>query len=462
MNDDTAISLVNVSKVFKRYHRPVDRLKEILLPGRSQAEEFWALQDISLTIPKGETVGIVGRNGSGKSTLLQIIARTLQPTSGMVGVEGRVSALLELGSGFNPEFTGRQNVFFNGRILGLSQTEIESKFDKIAAFADIDEFIDQPVKTYSSGMFVRLAFAVAVHVDPDILIVDEALSVGDGVFVHKCINKIKTFQSSGGTILFVSHDTGSINRLCSKCFWINDGRIVDQGLPIDVSKSYQSWTYQQINKQFKSEATESAEVTKLPSLETVKTSESSQVDKTADKSSIDSNSSINSYSGRQFVGFPNAERCGTGRCELTHFKLLDSQEAETSFCMPEQALSLSLECVAHDYIDQPVVGIQMFDRLRVPVIGWNTLQYNCQIQPLEKGDRIIVLFKIKWPHLKSDNYALEPAVANGTQDSHEILDWLFSPITLQSGEAGATFGFLRMTDVQVSHEVKRAARSLQV
>ena len=166
MNDDTAISLVNVSKVFKRYHHPVDRLKELLLPGRQRAEEFWALKDITLTISKGETVGIVGRNGSGKSTLLQTIVGTLQPTTGEVNARGRVSALLELGSGFNPEFTGRQNIFFNGQILGLSKAEIEAKLDRIIAFADIGDFIDQPVKTYSSGMFVRLGFSVAVHVDP--------------------------------------------------------------------------------------------------------------------------------------------------------------------------------------------------------------------------------------------------------------------------------------------------------
>jgi lipopolysaccharide transport system ATP-binding protein len=182
MGEEIAISLKNVSKCYKRYARPVDRLKEILLPGKSIAQEFWALRDINLEIPKGETLGIIGQNGSGKSTMLQIIAKTLTPTTGEVQVNGRVSALLELGSGFNPEFTGRQNVFFNGRLLGLSHEEIEDKFDEIAAFADIGDFIDQPVKTYSSGMFVRLAFAVAVSVNPDILIVDEALAVGDIYF----------------------------------------------------------------------------------------------------------------------------------------------------------------------------------------------------------------------------------------------------------------------------------------
>ncbi len=201
MSEELAISLRGVSKCFKRYDRPVDRLKELLIPGKSRAQEFWALRDIDLDVPKGQTLGIVGRNGSGKSTLLQIIAGTLTPTTGMVQVNGRVSALLELGSGFNPEFTGRQNVFFNGQLLGLTKGEVEERFDEIAGFADIGDFIDQPVKTYSSGMFVRLAFAVAVHVDPEVLIVDEALAVGDGVFVHKCMARIKSFRDEGGTIL---------------------------------------------------------------------------------------------------------------------------------------------------------------------------------------------------------------------------------------------------------------------
>ena len=228
---NTAISLSNISKVFKQYHRPIDRLQEILLPKKQRSVDFWALRDIDLEVMKGETVGIVGRNGSGKSTLLQIIAGTLQPTTGDLKVYGRISALLELGSGFNPEFTGRQNVFFNGRILGLSQTEIAARFDKIATFADIGEFIDQPVKTYSSGMFVRLAFSVAVHVDPEILIVDEALAVGDVLFQHRCMQCINSLADAGTTILFVSHDASSILRLCNRAILLEEGCKIREGDP---------------------------------------------------------------------------------------------------------------------------------------------------------------------------------------------------------------------------------------
>lgn len=243
MSNDVAIALKSISKLYKRYNHPSDRFKEILLPGKVRSENFWALRDISLQIKKGETVGIIGRNGSGKSTLLQIIAGTLQPTTGEVQVNGRISALLELGSGFNPEFTGRQNVFFNARILGLSKEETEDKFDKIAAFADIGEFINQPVKTYSSGMFIRLAFAVASSIDPDIFIVDEALSVGDEAFQRKCFARIYAIQESGASILFVSHAANSIIELCSKALLIDQGDLLITGLPKTVITQYQKLIY---------------------------------------------------------------------------------------------------------------------------------------------------------------------------------------------------------------------------
>lgn len=243
MGEEVVISLNNISKSFKQYTHPVDRLKELLLPTKSRAQEFWALRDINLQIFQGQTVGIVGRNGSGKSTLLQIIVKTLTPTTGDVIVKGRVAALLELGSGFNPEFTGRQNVFFNGRILGLSQGEIEAKFDEITAFADIGDFINQPVKTYSSGMFVRLAFAVAISSNPDILVVDEALSVGDEAFQRKCFSRIQSIQERGGTILFVSHSAASIIELCQIAFLIDRGELLLKGAPKLVVSKYQKLIY---------------------------------------------------------------------------------------------------------------------------------------------------------------------------------------------------------------------------
>ncbi|HEY9634176.1 MAG TPA: ABC transporter ATP-binding protein [Coleofasciculaceae cyanobacterium] len=235
---EIAISLNNVSKCYKRYSRPVARLKELLLPGKSHAEDFWALRDINLEVAKGETLGIIGQNGSGKSTLLQIIAGTLTPTTGEVRVNGRVSALLELGSGFNPEFTGRQNVFFNGRILGLSREEIEAKFYDIAAFAEIGDFLDQPVKTYSSGMVLRLAFAVVANTEPDILIVDEALAVGDARFQARCMKRIRQLKEQGATILFVSHDCSSVKMLCQRAALMSSGTLLKSGNPKYVVDYY--------------------------------------------------------------------------------------------------------------------------------------------------------------------------------------------------------------------------------
>ncbi|MBC6475769.1 MAG: ABC transporter ATP-binding protein [Hormoscilla sp. GM102CHS1] len=240
---EIAISLKKISKCFQRYARPADRLKELLFPGKSLAQKFWALRDLDLEVPKGQTLGIVGRNGSGKSTLLQIIAATLTPTTGVVEVQGRISALLELGSGFNPEFTGRQNVFFNGQLLGLSRQDIEDNFDDITAFADIGDFLEQPVKTYSSGMFVRLAFAVATSAEPDILIVDEALSVGDEAFQRKCFARIQDIRDRGGTILFVSHAAATIVELCDRAILLDGGELLLQGTPKFVVSKYQEFIY---------------------------------------------------------------------------------------------------------------------------------------------------------------------------------------------------------------------------
>ncbi|MEH2282949.1 MAG: ABC transporter ATP-binding protein [Nostoc sp.] len=448
MGEQIAISLKNVSKCFKRYARPVDRLKEILLPGKSRADEFWALHDINLDIPKGETVGIIGQNGSGKSTLLQIIAGTLTQTKGDVKVNGRVSALLELGSGFNPEFTGQQNVFFNGQILGLSKTELEQKFEEIAAFADIGDFIDEPVKTYSSGMFVRLAFAVAINVNPEILIIDEALSVGDGIFVHRCMAKIKDFQDSGGTILFVSHDIASVNRLCSSAIWINHGQIVEKGTPVDISKSYQAWVYGKINDGIRKKTERLSD--SQPDIEIIKNYEGN-IEVKSEK--YIENWNQNYFTNKEFLAFPTVKRFGTGRCEILSLEILNDKGEKTGFVMPDDTLIICTKVVSHDYIESPIVGITMYDRLRVPITAWNTTQYKHPLPKFEKEKLITVIFKIKWPHIKSDSYSLEPAVADGSQESHEMMDWLQAPMVIESGVTDLTFGFIRFTKVTVSHEV---------
>ena len=241
--NDLVVQAESLGKCYRIYKSPKDRLKQAIWRGsRKYYREFWALRDMSLSITRGETLGIIGRNGSGKSTLLQMICGTLTPSEGSVKTVGRVAALLELGSGFNPEFTGRDNIAINARLLGLSEKEIEDKFDQIVEFAEIGQFIDQPVKTYSSGMFVRLAFAIASHSDPDILIVDEALSVGDIAFQNKCILRIKKLRDSGLTLIFVSHDLSTLQLICDRAIWIHEGKLKEAGDPVQVSQEYYALT----------------------------------------------------------------------------------------------------------------------------------------------------------------------------------------------------------------------------
>lgn len=257
MSSEIAIKVENLSKCYQIYNQPSDRLKQFVLPRFQRAlgaaskqyfSEFWALNDVSFEVKKAETVGIIGRNGSGKSTLLQLICGTLNPTSGSIQIHGRIAALLELGSGFNPEFTGRENVFMNGAVLGLSREEVYQRFNDIAAFADIGDFIEQPVKTYSSGMVVRLAFAVAINVDPDILVVDEALSVGDELFQRKCFARIEAIRASGATILLVSHSGTQIIEYCDRAILLESGKQIFSGSPKDTVGLFQKLLYAPFDK----------------------------------------------------------------------------------------------------------------------------------------------------------------------------------------------------------------------
>lgn len=249
MCSDMAITVRNLSKHYQVYDAPKDRLKQMLWRGRRRYyREFCALNDVSFDVGTGETVGIIGSNGSGKSTLLQIICGVLTPTSGTVQCSGRVAALLELGSGFNPEFSGHDNLLLNATILGLSREEALARYDDIVRFADIGSFIHQPVKTYSSGMYVRLAFAVAIHVSPDILVVDEALAVGDAAFQCKCLDRLQAMCDSGTSVLFVSHDIGSIKRFCSRAIWLHQGKMAMQGEVHHVADAYQSFVREQTQR----------------------------------------------------------------------------------------------------------------------------------------------------------------------------------------------------------------------
>jgi len=281
-SDDVVISVKNLSKCFHIYATPGDRFKQFVLPRiqgltskhpKRYFEEFWALNNVSFDIKKGETVGIVGRNGSGKSTLLQLICGTLNPSSGSIETNGRVAALLELGSGFNPEFTGRENVYLNGTILGLKKSEIDDRFDEIITFADIGAFIDQPIKTYSSGMVVRLAFAIVINVDPQILIVDEALSVGDELFQRKCFSKLEALRARGTTILFVSHSGNTVVELCDNAILLDGGEMLAMGMPKKIVGRYQKLLYVPLEKrqEARQNIIEEAKTEKVLSIDVVAT-----------------------------------------------------------------------------------------------------------------------------------------------------------------------------------------------
>lgn len=257
MSSEVAVKVERLSKCYQIYEEPRDRLKQFILPRiqrllslqpKEYFRGFWALNDISFEVKKGETVGIIGRNGSGKSTLLQMICGTLNPSNGSIKVNGRIAALLELGSGFNPEFTGRENVYMNAALIGLSRDEIDARLEDVVSFADIGEFINQPVKTYSSGMVVRLAFAIAINADPEILIVDEALSVGDELFQRKCFARIEMIRMKGGTILFVSHSASTIVDLCDKAILIDEGQMISIGSPKNIVGLYQKLLYAPADK----------------------------------------------------------------------------------------------------------------------------------------------------------------------------------------------------------------------
>lgn len=330
MSSDTVIHANKLSKCYRLYDKPMDRLKQMFVANsRKYYREFWALRDVSLEIKKGQTIGVIGRNGAGKSTLLQMICGTVTPSSGGVQVNGRVAALLELGAGFNPEFTGRENVFLNATILGLSRSEVKDRFNVIADFSDIGAAIEQPIKTYSSGMVVRLAFAVAVHTDPDVLIVDEALAVGDLVFQARCLDHIKKMKERGCTTLFVTHDIGTFQTLCDYGFLLDGGQIVSEGDPQKLAAQY----YQM------SQERETISL-KRPTMPVA--------DALAEHKDLPSEFSIETkaHSVSQAVAYES--RFGTYAAEITAFRIINEQGQQTKSLEVGKAFSVEIDVSVHE------------------------------------------------------------------------------------------------------------------
>lgn len=409
-SNNVVLRVSNVGKCFHIYDRPQDRLKQSIVPriqrifGLAQSrymKEFWALREISFEVKKGETVGIIGRNGSGKSTLLQILCGTLAPTTGTVDVMGRVAALLELGAGFNPEFTGRENVYMNATVLGLTNEQINAKFDDIAAFADIGEFIEQPVKTYSSGMYVRLAFAVIAHVDAEILVVDEALSVGDAIFTQKCMRFIRSFQERG-TLFFVSHDMGAVQNLCKTAIWLGNGRIMQTGLSKAVAEAYLKYTLQ--------ETYGDAVNLKATSGTNPATIEA--------ESAPAAPPTITRSEDAPIVGvqpnLANATGWKTGGAEILSVEIFKLDGRASDLFTGGERVNLVVKARANMALPKPILGFLVKDRLGQDLFGENTLPFTAlEPRSVQAGATFFAEFTFTLPMLPNGHYAVMASVADG-------------------------------------------------
>jgi lipopolysaccharide transport system ATP-binding protein len=456
---DCAIKVDNVSKAYTIWRDPAARLKHPFLdlagelfPGlrpridqkmQGLCSEFYALRDVSFEVRKGESVGIIGRNGSGKSTLLQIIAGTLQPTEGSVTVNGRVAALLELGSGFNPEFTGRENVYLNCSILGLTKEETEARFDSIAEFADIGDFLEQPVKTYSSGMTMRLAFAVIAHVDAEILIVDEALAVGDVFFVQKCMRFIREFQKKG-TLLLVTHDTSGVRTLCQEALWLEKGVTRGYGSSKEISERYLEAVYAERQGVVFFEKAEQKPRQELP------IQEESLIDQRAE---FLNNSNLRN--DLQIFEFnPDSSAFGAGGAIIEEVRLLDAATGSPlAFGVGGEEVILSITARAKVDLDSPIIGFYLKNHLGQELFGDNTylshLNSPCTVSA---GSSVTATFRFQMPYLPPGDYMFATACANGTQEEHVQHHWLHEALSFKSQSTHAVGGLigLPMLGVQLS------------
>lgn len=403
---EIAVSVTDLSKKYHMYNKPTDRLKEAFhFQRKVYHREFWALKNISFELPKGEALGVIGRNGCGKSTLLQLVSGILQPTSGTVRVNGRISALLELGSGFNPEFTGRNNVYMNGALMGFSKKEMEGKFSAIEEFAEIGDFIDQPVKTYSSGMFVRLAFACAISVEPDILVVDEALSVGDVFFQQKCFTKIREIISKGTTCLFVSHDTAAVMNTCNRVILLSNGEIDFMGSPEETVSRYYSRLGSRAGAGRHSFRKEPAgtlgEAVKISPAEII---EHNLLD--ADR-----------------------KRHGAGGLEILAARIMDKNGRDTLEVRMLEQLEFYILLKAREDIFSPSAGIHLFDRMGNLIFAVGTRQLRQRLPDLLAEQELIVKMDITF-NIQPGEYTFslgtsEPSVEGPNvgylHDRHEML-----------------------------------------
>jgi len=407
-------------------------------------KDFYALKDINLTVRRGESVGIVGRNGSGKSTLLQIVAGTLTPTSGTAKINGRVAALLELGSGFNPEFTGRENVYLNASILGLTRDEVRQRFDAIEDFADIGDFIDQPVKTYSSGMVMRLAFAVVAHVDADILIVDEALAVGDAFFVQKCMRFIREFQKNN-TLLFVTHDTSTVTSLCQDALWLHHGEVRGMGTAKYIAEQYLEATYAEKQGVVLFNSNKSRKPASERPLQT---------EHVVDQRAAFINHSNLRNDIEVFKFNPDSASFGAGGAEIEQVRLLDAGSGNLlAYGVGGEDVVLEVITCAKIKLDRPILGFFLKNKLGQELFGDNTyLSYRDAPLTVEAGETFTVRFRFQMPYLPAGDYMFCVACANGTQQDHVQHHWMHEAMTFHSQSSHAVGGLigLPMLSIQMT------------
>lgn len=442
---EAVIQISHITKTFKIYKNPKDRVKEYVInifrrivdkKRIKRHREFCSLNDVSLTINKGETIGIIGANGAGKSTLLQIICGTLTPTHGHVTVNGRVAALLELGAGFNPDFTGRENIFISASIMGLTDEQIKSRFDSIIEFSEIGQFIDQPVKTYSSGMFVRLAFSIIAHVDADILIIDEALSVGDAFFVQRCMRFLRGFMEHG-TVLFVSHDTASIVNLCDRAVWIDHGQKKMEGSAKDVSEAYLAALFNQSNRSIK---TPKKELSQVPIISKDMRTEF------INTSNLRNDIELFSFNDE-------SKQFGNGGAEIYNIRLEDSNSSPLSWIVGGEDVKLRVhtKCLKNMY--SPIIGFYVKDRLGQTLFGDNTyLSYIETPLTIQPEDDINCVFEFTMPLLPVGEYSICVAVAEGNQQEHIQHHWIHDAIIFKSHSSSTVTGLvgIPMKNISIS------------
>lgn len=417
--EEIAIQVDHLDKIYKLYDKPMDRLREALGLARKKKlyKEHYALRDVNLDVKKGETVGIIGTNGSGKSTILKIITGVLNPTAGDVKINGRISALLELGAGFNMEFTGVENVYLNGTMIGFSKAEIDAKLQDILDFADIGDFVYQKVKTYSSGMFVRLAFAVAINIEPEILIVDEALSVGDVFFQNKCYHKFEEFKAQGRTILFVSHDLSSISKYCDRVILLERGKKLGEGNPKEIIDMYKKVLVHQLDDSAMNKKTTAAD-------------------------------GGSAWKDRMILN-PDQDVYGNGLAEFEDFCVVDNSGNITNTIIKGESFTVRMKVRFHGSISEPIIAVSYKNRMGVEITGTNTMFEKVSTGTPKDGDAVIVSFTQKMS-LQGGEYLISLGCTGYREGEFTVYHRMYDLFNIQVISSKDTTGYYDMdSDTEV-------------